>query len=72
MIPRYQPRVSAQNYNVIDQMKKTNVPVSMWDALALPGKMDMIQAALQSYHMSNPVVVQQDPKVLIVESMNIT
>ena len=53
-------------------MKKTNIPISMWDALELLGKMDMLQATLQSFHMSNLSIVHQDHKVLIAESMNIT
>ena len=42
----------------------------MWDALALLGQKELLQAALKSFHLSSPTMGQQDPKVLIVVVTN--
>ncbi|KAH9310893.1 hypothetical protein KI387_025928, partial [Taxus chinensis] len=44
-------------------MKKTNVNISMWESLSIPGQRDLLQAAMKDWPTSNQQVQRQD-KVL--------
>ncbi|KAH9293824.1 hypothetical protein KI387_040972, partial [Taxus chinensis] len=44
-------------------MKKTNVNISMWESLSIPGQRDLLQAAMKDWPTSNQQVQMQE-KVL--------
>ncbi|KAH9290806.1 hypothetical protein KI387_034923, partial [Taxus chinensis] len=58
-----QQRDASSPFNIIDQMKKTNVNISMWESLSIPGQRDLLQAAMKDWSTSNQQVQMQE-KVL--------
>ncbi|KAH9321405.1 hypothetical protein KI387_016044 [Taxus chinensis] len=50
-------------FNIIDQMKKTNVNISMWESLSIPGQRDLLQATMNNWLTSNQQAHMQE-KVL--------
>ncbi|KAH9293192.1 hypothetical protein KI387_041604, partial [Taxus chinensis] len=60
---RGQQRDASSPFNIIDQMKKTNVNISMWESLSIPGQRDFLQVAMKDWPISNQRVQMQD-KVL--------
>ncbi|KAH9294553.1 hypothetical protein KI387_040245, partial [Taxus chinensis] len=58
-----QQRDPSSPFSIIDQMKKTNVNISMWESLSIPGQRDFLQAAMKDWPTSNQQVQRQD-KVL--------
>ncbi|KAH9287466.1 hypothetical protein KI387_031583, partial [Taxus chinensis] len=58
-----QKRDLSSPFSIIDQMKKTNVNISMWEYLSIPGQRDLLQAAMKNWSTSNQQVHMQE-KVL--------
>ncbi|KAH9293154.1 hypothetical protein KI387_041645, partial [Taxus chinensis] len=58
-----QQRDPSSPFSIIDQMKKTNVNISMWESLSIPGQRDLLQAAMKDWPTSNQQVQMQE-KVL--------
>ncbi|KAH9327817.1 hypothetical protein KI387_043751 [Taxus chinensis] len=56
-----QQRDPSSPFSIIDQMKKTNVNISMWESLSIPGQRDLLQAAMKDWLASNQ---QMKEKVL--------
>ncbi|KAH9295073.1 hypothetical protein KI387_038661, partial [Taxus chinensis] len=43
-------------FNIVEKMKKTNVNVSMWDALAIPSQQDLLCEALKQLPPMDPIM----------------
>lgn len=53
VVPKIQNKVSVPSFNIIDHMKKSNVTLSMWDSLAIPGQKSLLQSALSDVSLAH-------------------
>jgi len=64
-------KVSAiPSFNIIENMKKMNVTMSMWDSLAIPGQKDILQSALSDLKVSKDTTVDPNRVVLTNSSQD--
>ena len=55
-------------YNIVDNMKKMNVTMSMWNSLAIPGQTDLLKKALSEE--KNPMqVIDDGPRVVLTNAV---
>lgn len=47
-----QQKISMTDFNILDQLKKTHVSVSMWDSLFLPGQKDLLHDTLSNHSLT--------------------
>ncbi|KAH9308923.1 hypothetical protein KI387_036834, partial [Taxus chinensis] len=43
-------------FSIVDQMNKTNINVTMWDAMIIPSQSDLLHEALAQLPQADPVV----------------
>lgn len=46
------PTKVAIPFNIVEQMKRDNLNVSMWEALAIPSQRDLLQEALKGMYVA--------------------
>ncbi|KAH9308552.1 hypothetical protein KI387_036463, partial [Taxus chinensis] len=50
---RGKKRYVSSPFNIIEQMKKTIVNISMWESVSIPGQRDLLQSAMNNWSTSN-------------------
>ncbi|KAH9325502.1 hypothetical protein KI387_005680, partial [Taxus chinensis] len=53
-------RDNSSPFNVIEQMKRKNLNISMWESLAIPRQRDPLQVAMENWSTSNQSPNQQE------------
>lgn len=64
VVKREQQKVSTSSFNILDQLKKMHVSVSMWDSLALPRQKYLLKNALSNISLSQELP-NEKPKVVL-------
>lgn len=64
VVPKRQQKATIVPFNVLENMKKVNVSMSVWDSLSIPGEKDLMQAALFDLSISNEPSKEQSKVVL--------
>ncbi|KAH9296645.1 hypothetical protein KI387_040233, partial [Taxus chinensis] len=59
-------KVGGLPFNIVDQMKKTNINVTMWDALTIPSQRDLLHEALANFCV-DPVMQKPRASVKICQ-----
>ncbi|KAH9299879.1 hypothetical protein KI387_044102 [Taxus chinensis] len=55
-----QKKDTSSPFSIIEQMKKTNINISMWESLSIPGQRDLLQATMKDWSTSNQQVQMQE------------